>query len=179
MAILPPSTDSRRVVVSFKRKYVHKVLVKHLVKLAQEKSVVRWTDHPHPALTIAAVWGVKHCTKQTMVRYIVSPLSVRLKWIFHSLIGPGQGIMRTRKLFSYFSTKTYVVGTQKNRFNETVLLSTQNIFLKLWVRKYLQFYTENVCLFKPMFHTDTFLVVTFPFPLWLLKYFYLYPKTNT
>ena len=25
--------------------------------------------------------------------------------------------------FSYFSTKTYVVGTQKNRLNETVLLS--------------------------------------------------------
>ena len=29
--------------------------------------------------------------------------------------------------FSYFSTKTYVVGTQKNRLNETVLFSTQNI----------------------------------------------------
>ena len=27
----------------------------------------------------------------------------------------------------YFSTKAYVVGTQKNRLNETVLLSTQNI----------------------------------------------------
>ena len=34
------STDSRRVVVSYKRKYVHKVLVNHIVKLAQEKSVV-------------------------------------------------------------------------------------------------------------------------------------------
>ena len=32
-----------------------------------------------------------------------------------------------KKYFSYFSTKTYVVGTQKNRLNETVLLSTQNI----------------------------------------------------
>ena len=30
-------------------------------------------------------------------------------------------------IFSYFSTKTYVVGTQKNRFDETLLLSTQNI----------------------------------------------------
>ena len=28
---------------------------------------------------------------------------------------------------SYFSTKIYVVGCQKNRLNETVLLSTQNI----------------------------------------------------
>ena len=27
----------------------------------------------------------------------------------------------------FFLTKTYVVGTQKNRLNETVLLSTQNI----------------------------------------------------
>ena len=33
----------------------------------------------------------------------------------------------TVKLFSYFSTKACVVGTQKNRLNETVLLSTQNI----------------------------------------------------
>ena len=30
---------------------------------------------------------------------------------------------------SYFSAKTYVVGTQKNRLNEMVLLSTQNICL--------------------------------------------------
>ena len=29
-------------------------------------------------------------------------------------------------IFSYFMTKTYVVGTQKNRLNETFLLSTQN-----------------------------------------------------
>ena len=36
-AILLPSADSRRVVVSYKRKYVHEVLVNPLVKLAQEK----------------------------------------------------------------------------------------------------------------------------------------------
>ena len=33
----------------------------------------------------------------------------------------------TKIYFSYFSTKTYVVGTQKNRLNETVLESIQNI----------------------------------------------------
>ena len=33
----------------------------------------------------------------------------------------------SKNLFSYFSTKTYVVGTQKNRLIKTVLLSTQNI----------------------------------------------------
>ena len=35
------SADSRRVVVSYKPMYVHEVLVKCLVKLGQEKSVVR------------------------------------------------------------------------------------------------------------------------------------------
>ena len=36
-AILLPSSDSRRVVVSYKRQYVQEVLVNRLVKLAQEK----------------------------------------------------------------------------------------------------------------------------------------------
>ena len=31
--------------------------------------------------------------------------------------------------FLYFSSKTYVVGTQKNGLNETVLLTTQNTCL--------------------------------------------------
>ena len=35
--------------------------------------------------------------------------------------------VRNENLISYFSTKTYVVGTQKNRLNETVPLSTQDI----------------------------------------------------
>ena len=37
--------------------------------------------------------------------------------------------------FSYFSSKTYVVGTQKNRLNETVLLSTQNTCVQLIGKK--------------------------------------------
>ena len=35
------------------------------------------------------------------------------------------------RLFSYFNTKTYVVGTQKNCLDEMVLLSTQNICLSI------------------------------------------------
>ena len=31
--------------------------------------------------------------------------------------------------FSFFSTEAYIVGTQKNRLNETVLLSTQKTCL--------------------------------------------------
>ena len=37
--------------------------------------------------------------------------------------------------FSYFSTTTYVVGTQKNRLIETVLLSTPKHMFKLTVKK--------------------------------------------
>ena len=40
----------------------------------------------------------------------------------------GLQIRMHKWFFSYFSTKTYVVGTQKNHLNETVLLSTQNMF---------------------------------------------------
>ena len=57
-----PLNHSRRVFVSYKRKYVHEVLVNRLFKLAQEKSVVRLTDHP--AMTIAVDLGRK-ATKQT------------------------------------------------------------------------------------------------------------------
>ena len=38
---------------------------------------------------------------------------------------PREGCV-TESYFSYFSIKTYVVGTQKNRVTEKVLLSTQN-----------------------------------------------------
>ena len=43
--------------------YAHKLLVKRLVKHAQEKSVVRWTDLPD--MTIAVDWDIKHQRKQT------------------------------------------------------------------------------------------------------------------
>ena len=39
--LLPSADSSRRVVVSYKQKYVHKLLVNRLFKPAQEKSVVR------------------------------------------------------------------------------------------------------------------------------------------
>ena len=57
-------------------------------------------------------------------------------FLLSSLHGEGVGgiegrcrYSNTRNYFAYFCTKTNVVGTQKNRLNETVLLSTQNICL--------------------------------------------------
>ena len=62
-----------------------------------------------------------------------------------SPVGPGLKECVIKYLFSYFSTKTYVVGAQKNCLNETVLLSTQNKCLNLWLRKYSQFYAQDFC----------------------------------
>ena len=65
MVILLPSLNlSRRVVVSYKRKYVHEVLVNSLFKHDQEKSVVKLTDRP--AMVLAVDVGRK-ATKQTML----------------------------------------------------------------------------------------------------------------
>ena len=71
-AILLPSADSRRVVVSYKRKYVHKVLVTRLVKLAQEKK--EWLGELTVS-TIAVDWDIKHQTN----KYLNLLFSVRLK----------------------------------------------------------------------------------------------------
>ena len=60
--------------------------------------------------------------------------------------------VRIGKLFLYFSSKIYVVGTRKNRLNETVLLSTQNTCFNQWVRKYLNFYANKISLSGPMIH---------------------------
>ena len=50
-AFISPSADSRKAVVSFWQKYVHKVLVNHLGGLSlPRKSVVRLTDHPNMIL---------------------------------------------------------------------------------------------------------------------------------
>ena len=39
------------------------------------------------------------------------------------------------RLISYLSRETYVLGAQKNRLGETVLLSTHNIYFGLILRK--------------------------------------------
>ena len=59
-------------------------------------------------------------------------------------------LVPNRKIIFLFSNQTYVVGTQKNCLDETVLVSTHNICWKLWVKKYWQFYAENVCSSKPV-----------------------------
>ena len=77
-AIFLPFADSRRVVVSYMRKFVHEVLVNCLVKVTQEKSVVRWTDHP--VMTIAVDWDVKSQTKQNQKKHYLKTSS--LIWIY-------------------------------------------------------------------------------------------------
>ena len=59
MTILLASHDSRWVVVSYERNYVHKVLSQ--VCPGKKSSKPRSTDHPN--MTIAVDWDVKHQTK--------------------------------------------------------------------------------------------------------------------
>ena len=63
-AVLLPSADSRRVVFSYKQKYVHEVLVTRLVKLAQEKKV--WLGDPDMTKYCITKQGPNTHTPQTM-----------------------------------------------------------------------------------------------------------------
>ena len=101
-AILLPSADSRRVVVSYKRKYVHKVLVNRSVKLAQEKSVVRWTDHPN--MTIAVDWDVKN-QNQTKT-FIILTLEYHLSFLWYTLAHLSMKCSKENPLHIY--SKTFV-----------------------------------------------------------------------
>ena len=57
--------------------------------------------------------------------------------------------------YMYFLTKTYVVGTQKNRFNETVLLSTQNTCLNCLGQKIvIILHPKNFAYLLPMIIDD-------------------------
>ena len=88
-----PLNHSRRAVVSYKGKHVHKVLVHCLFKLAQEKSMVRCTECP--AMTIAVDFGSKETKKtpknkldlphKSTFDYNFSLNSIILKLKFHQI----------------------------------------------------------------------------------------------
>ena len=68
-----PSTDSRRAVVSYWRKYVHEVLVNRLGSLSlPRKSVVRLTDSPD--MTLDVYRGSKTTTQQQQQYFAIPRL---------------------------------------------------------------------------------------------------------
>ena len=69
-----------------------------------------------------------------LIRYHVTIYQASYKGPCHHISGLLQECV-TKTYFSYFWCKTYVVGTQKNHNDETVLLSTQNKRLNWWIRK--------------------------------------------
>ena len=93
--LLPPA-DSRRVVVSYKPKYAHEVLVNCLAKLAQEKKC-GYVNLPFPDdhscwLGRKVEWDVKNQTKQTKQDYLFQKKILQkhyqsVKW-FESRSGP-------------------------------------------------------------------------------------------
>ena len=61
------------------------------------------------------------------------------------MAGPSQqyiygNVNRNFQLFPYCDIKMYIVSAQKNRLNETVLLSTHNIYFAWEIRKLLRKY---------------------------------------
>ena len=58
--------------------------------------------------------------------------------------------------FSHFYTKTYVVGAQKNRTNETVLLSTPKHMFKLMGKKIITIYAKKSISGAMLDFTDIF-----------------------
>ena len=97
------------------------------------------------------VVGTKKNHLKEMV--LLSTQNLCLNWAigkyskFHAkkLYVPGPQIrVRNWKLFSYFSTKTYVVGAQRNRLNDLLLLSTQNLCLNWVIRKYSQLHAKKL-----------------------------------
>ena len=79
-----------------------------------------------------------------LIASVASQLGLQRLLMAHTIVYFSTGVLlRVRNtFFSYFSTKTYVVGTQMNRLIETVHLSTQSICYYWWVRIYLQFYAQ-------------------------------------
>ena len=63
---------------------------------------------------------------RTLSKYIKLECALHTGYTYY-IFRPLVKSMYPKNYFSHFSTKTYVVGTQKNRLNETVLLNTQNI----------------------------------------------------
>ena len=59
--------------------------------------------------------------------------NLKVSWIFYLIRPPDKRAYW--KIIFFISHPKHVVGTQKNRLNETVLLSTQNTCLNKWVRK--------------------------------------------
>ena len=59
--------------------------------------------------------------------------------------------------FSYFATNTYVVGTQKNRLNETVLLSNKT-YAKNYEKENIHNFTLKVFVYINLWFIDVFRV---------------------
>ena len=76
---------------------------------------------------VSGLQGVKLSShKMLIILASIREFFARIAYPFNT---PGPQIRMRNRFFSYFLRKTYVVGTQKNRLDETVLLSTQNTCL--------------------------------------------------
>ena len=101
-----PSSFSRRAVVSYWRKYVHKILVNRLGGLSlPRKSVVRLTDRPD--MTLDVYRGCKTTKQQYKSVFIYHSHFVFMKFKKSYCIIPGVGIS---KMVNFYVKVFYVMG---------------------------------------------------------------------
>ena len=127
-ANLLPSTDSRRVEVSYKRKYVHKELVNCLVKFAQENSVIRWTDPPDR--TIAVDWEVKNQTKQKpwySKTCVKRPPKKTTNWFSRPVIAWEHSAILSTFMKLPFVIKIFILSILSGRFTQVLLYKQKHI----------------------------------------------------
>ena len=110
MVILLPSADSRRVVVSYKRKYVHIVLVSCLVKLAQKKM---WLGEQ--TVLTAVDWDIKNQIKPNLS---LSPTNIECCQHKKGVLSPK--LLSQKKIVIAVIAVTKVTVTEKSvNFHQT------------------------------------------------------------
>ena len=86
----------------------------------------------------------------TFISFFFKSVQTQISWLLKAGL---QIRVCTKKLIFLFLNQNicYVYSKEPSlTLNETVLLSTHNICLNWWIRKYLQFYAQKICISKLM-----------------------------
>ena len=121
--------------------------------LSPQKQIFKPMDYKK--ISMVTDLTLKRCFSGPVVTCLVSGVNLHLFSYCMNANSKGLQISgHNQKYFFHSSTETYVVGTQKNRLSETVLLSTHNTCLDLPIRKYWQFYEKKISLSESISQHD-------------------------
>ena len=90
--------------------------------------------------------------QNSMIIYVDNESLTMIIYVGNESIATGKALFSSEKFWylSYFSMKTYVVGTHYRRLDEALLMSTHNICFRWEIRKFLCGYPFlSVAMWKP------------------------------